>query len=91
MDDPNKKLWMAVIEQALLDLEYRPKLSKKFKDIKAREQSLRNAAFIRDKAKFWFFKNPETGIGSLAWICLMLDLDIEAVRKIALLKQGGNT
>ncbi len=65
-------LWLAVVVQALEDL-HRHRLS---------IGSLRGRLSI-SSARQWF-QSREGGIGSIAWVCDILGLEVELVRRLAL-------
>jgi len=65
-------LWLAVIVQAVKDLH----------DHRSPTGSLRGRLSI-SSTREWV-QSPEGGIGSLAWICDALGLDIEWVQRLAL-------
>lgn len=65
-------LWCSVIISAIHD------------GTKPARKYSRDTKRIRDSAHRWLFKSKITGIGSLVWICFMLDFDIGTIRKIAM-------
>ncbi len=70
-------LWLAVVVQAVEDLRgYRLSIG-----------SLRGRLSIYS-AREWL-QSPEGGIGSLAWICDALGLEVEWVRALVLGKVNG--
>lgn len=65
-----RELWCAVIEQAISDYRGDP-------------GSNQNRLRIKNEAAFWLFRSPETGIGSLQWICHQLSYSISYIRDTA--------
>lgn len=65
---PEKQLWMAVIQQAIEDYKGPDNRCNKID---------------KGKAAFWLFRSKEIGAGSLSWICESLDLSINCIRSIA--------
>jgi hypothetical protein len=68
--EAHHKLWQAVLLMALRDLHGSPPSAF---DCRRRQQ----------EARRWF-ESPETGIGSLNWICNITNLDAGTVRRYAL-------
>jgi hypothetical protein len=75
MSDGNRKLWFAVLEQATKDAEG---------DVKGPYNK-----YIKEGARVWF-RRENQGIGSFLWVCLMLDLNPEVVRKRVAKKCNGS-
>ena len=57
-----KKLWLAVIEQAVLDYRHDP-------SVYTRKQEQRYGDYLRRSAALWLFYSEQKSIGSLHWIC----------------------
>ena len=82
-NDPNIEfyayvdLWITVIVQAIDDSS---------KIIDPTRKDMRDLLRFKKSAKYWLFKSNVYGIGSLAWICNYIGLDIEWVRRIARIK-----
>jgi hypothetical protein len=68
MSNAHRKLWFAVLEQAIKDSEGYL--------MRSRDNNER----IKQEARRWFLSENQ-GIGSLLWICLVLDLNPEFLRK----------
>ena len=64
-------LWCSVIISAIHD------------GTKPARKNSRDTKRIRDNAHRWLFTSKITGIGSLNWICFMLDFDIQTIRQVA--------
>lgn len=73
---PERALWYAVIEQAIEDYHKDPLVNKD----KHKQSEIKR---IKDNAAFWLFRSKEIRIGGLAWICEVLGLSIEYIRKRA--------
>ena len=69
MSNGYKKLWFAVLEQAINDAEGHVEGPKDYRKL------------ITERARAWFFRKNQ-GIGSFLWLCLMLDLNPESVRRL---------
>lgn len=72
--ESERKLWGAVINQAILDYNLVPKTTRKM----TREHQLA----IKKNATNWFRSNANY-IGSLNWICENYDLTPDDIRKLA--------
>jgi hypothetical protein len=68
MSNGYRKLWFAVLEQAIKDSEGYL--------VSSRDDNDR----IKQEARRWFLSENQ-GIGTFLWICLMLDLNPEFLRK----------
>lgn len=69
MSNNFKRLWFVVIEQALKDAEGYGMGDKSYGEN------------IREEARVWFLSENQ-GIGSFFWVCLVLDLNPEFLRKL---------
>ena len=82
MSKPERDLWSAVLEQAILDLSYpNPNLKRRGRKKKEREayrSSLVSALRERNAARVWF-RSGLVRINSFRGICLNLGLDSQHV------------
>lgn len=76
MSNGYKKLWFTVLEQAISDAEGHVEGPKDYRKL------------ITERARAWFFRKNQ-GIGSFLWICLMLDLKPESVRRLVAKKYNS--
>ena len=70
MTDAYRKLWAAVLEQALKDMQV---------DVRSRKGNVRS--LLSEGARAWFCSESED-IGSFLWTCSILDLEPNFVRSL---------
>ena len=78
IDTPERKLWAAVLIQAVDDLKIKLRL-------KEGEQTKNNKQYLKNQAKA-YFKTNRTHIGSFIWICNLFNINPDLARKAILWK-----
>jgi len=76
LQDPERNLWIAVMQRAYDDLLLNP-------DNYGNLNKKKEVEFLKEKTVSWV-KEQRASIGSFSWICGALDLSIEEMRKLML-------